>query len=318
MMLPVTPSPATISPLTEAELATADEVMRAAFAERASMRPGEAFRDRSMLRARLRLHPDGAVVAHVDGEVAGSALAMHWGSVAVFGPLSVRPDQQGRGIGRALLDGALERMAVWDAEHTGLFTWSESPGHLALYRAVGFWPRFLSLLMAKPLPADAAGEALTLGGLAEADRDAAVAACAELADALRPGLDLTAEVRGLAEHGWGDTVLLEGADGLDGFAVCHTGPGSEAGTGQCLAKFATVRQGPGAAERFGELFDACERFAAARGAYRLEVMADAGRVAVCRALLARGFAVAFQGVNLHRDAFEGYDAPDVWAVDDWR
>ena len=125
-------------------------------------------------------------------------------------------------------------------------------------------------------------------------------------------------MRGLPEHGWGDTVLLEGADGLDGFAVCHTGPGSEAGTGQCLAKFATVRPGPGAAERFGELFDACERFAASRGAYRLEAMADAGRVAVCRALLDRGFLVAFQGVNLHRDAFEGYDDPDVWAVDDWR
>jgi predicted N-acetyltransferase YhbS len=317
-MASVTRSPATISPLTEDELTAADEVMRAAFAERFAMRPGEAFRDQSMLRARLRLHPEGAVVAHVGGEVVGSALALHRGSVAVFGPLSVRPDQQGRGIGRALLAGALERMAVWDAEHTGLFTWSESPGHLALYRTAGFWPRFLSMLMAKPLPADAAGDVRTVGSLAGAELDAAVAACAELAQAVRPGLDLTADVLGLPRHGWGDTVLLDGDDGPEGFAVCHTGPGSEAGSGQCLAKFAAVRPGPGAAERFGALLEACERFAASRGAFRLEAMADAGRVGACRVLLDRGFVVAFQGVNLHRDALAGYDGPDIWAVDDWR
>lgn len=307
-------SPATISPLTEADLGAADDVMRQAFAERMGMRPGEAFRDRSMLRARLKLHPGGAVIAHVDGEVAGSALAMHWGSVAVFGPLSVRPDMQNRGVGRALLAGALARMAEWDAEHTGLFTWSESPGHLALYRAAGFWPRFLSLLMAKPLAARDAGEVRTVSALPEGEREAAVAACAELAGEVRPGLDLTAEVRGLPEHGFGDTVLLDG----DGFAVCHTGPGSEAGSGHCLVKFATVRSGPGARERFAELIAACERYAAAHEAFRIEAMMDAGRVGACRALLDRGYLVAFQGVNLHRDALAGYDGPDVWVADDWR
>jgi predicted N-acetyltransferase YhbS len=318
MMRPVNRSPATISPLTAADLDVADDVMRQAFAERASMRPGEAFRDRSMLRARLKLHPGGAVVAHMDGEVAGSALSMRWGSVAVFGPLSVRPDLQNLGVGRALLAGALARMAEWDAEHTGLFTWSESPGHLALYRAAGFWPRFLSLLMAKPLAARHAGEVRTVSALPESEREAAVAACAEIAGAVRPGLDLSTEIRGLPELGFGDTVLL-GADGdLEGFAVCHTGPGSEAGSGHCLAKFAAVRPGPGARERFGELIAACERYAAARGAFRIEAMIDAGRVGASRALLDRGFLVAFQGVNLHRDALEGYDGPDVWVADDWR
>jgi GNAT superfamily N-acetyltransferase len=311
-------SPARITPLTEADLNAADDVMRAAFAERMGMRPGEAFRDRSMLRARLKLHPAGAVVAHLDGEVAGSALAMNWGSVAVFGPLSVRPDLQNRGIGRALLAGALERMAVWDAEHTGLFTWSESPGHLALYSSERFWPRFLSLMMAKPLPADAAGECRTFDALPRAEREHAVAACGELSAAVRPGLDLSAEIRGLPEHGFGDTVLLGDAGALDGFAVCHTGAGSEAGTGHCLVKFAAVRPGPAVRERFGELLAACERFAAGREAFRIEAMVDAGRVGACRLLLDRDYVVAFQGVNMHRDARAGYDGPDDWVADDWR
>ena len=292
--------------------------MREAFAERIGAPPDRAFRDASMLRARLRLHPDGAVVAHQDGEVAGSALAMRWGRIGVFGPLSVRPDLQGRGLGRELLAAAMGRMAAWDLEHAGLFTWSDSPGHLALYRAAGFWPRFLALMMAKPLPADAPGAAQTVGGLAPAERDGAVTACAELAGAVRPGLDLSREVLGLAEHGFGDTVLLESDGALEGFAACHLGPGSEAGSRHCLIKFAAARPGSGAGDRFRALLECCERFATARGAFRLEAAADTGRIGASRALLDRGFAVAFQGVNLHRDALAGYDGPEDWVADDWR
>lgn len=292
--------------------------MREAFSDRAGMPEDRMFGDASMLRARWRLHPDGAVVARVDGEVAGSALSMRWGSVGVFGPLSVTASKQRTGVGRALLAATLERMDAWGLEHAGLFTWSDSPGHLALYRAAGFWPRHLALLMAKPLLADAAGHAHTVGGLTDAERPGAAGECAELAGEVRAGLDLTREVLGLPEHGFGDTVLLEGDGVLDGFATLHLGAGSEAGTGHCLVKFAAARPGAGAPERFAALLEACERFAAAHGAFRLEAMCDAGRVGACRALLDRGFVVAFQGVNLHRDARPGYDGPDDWVADDWR
>jgi hypothetical protein len=205
-----------------------------------------------------------------------------------------------------------------------LFTWSESPGHLALYGSVGFWPRFLALMMAKPLGSDDGGEARTVGSLRPGERETAVAACADLAGSIRPGLDLSADVRGLPEHGFGDTVLLGGygalggEGALDGFAVCHNGPSSEAGTGHCLVKFAAVRPGGGARERFDGLLAACERFAAGRGAFRIETMVDAGRVGACRALLDRDYVVAFQGVNMHRGAPAGYDGPDDWVADDWR
>jgi hypothetical protein len=145
-----------------------------------------------------------------------------------------------------------------------------------------------------------------------------VAACADLAGAVSPGLDLSREVRGVAEHGFGDTVLVDRDGALAGFAICYTGAGSEAGTGHCLVKFAAARPGPGAAERFDDLLAACERFAASRAAFRLETAVNAGRVAACRALLNRGFTVALQGVCLHRDALASYDGPDVWVADDWR
>jgi hypothetical protein len=47
-------------------------------------------------------------------------------------------------------------------------------------------------------------------------------------------------------QGLGDTVLLAEADRFAGFAVCHSGGGSEAGSGACYVKFGAVLPGEGA------------------------------------------------------------------------
>ncbi|MEU9046960.1 hypothetical protein AB0D63_35725 [Kitasatospora sp. NPDC048343] len=87
------------------------------------------------------------------------------------------------------------------------------------------------------------------------------------------GLDLTHEIAALHANQLGDTVLLPGDGGLDGFAVCHCGAGSEARPDVCFVKFGAVRPGTGCAARFDRLLDACEQLALDRGA---------GRVRPCR------------------------------------
>ncbi|HKA29445.1 MAG TPA: hypothetical protein VKH82_08725, partial [Candidatus Binatia bacterium] len=72
-----------------------------------------------------------------------------------------------------------------------------------------------------------------------------------------PGLDVTREIRNVVEHGLGDVVLTGAPDAPDGLAICHCGPGSEAGSGACFVKFGAVRPGAGGEERFGRLLDAC-------------------------------------------------------------
>lgn len=69
----------------------------------------------------------------------------------------------------------------------------------------------------------------------------------------------------MQKHGIGDTVLLDGGIGLDGFAVCRLGAGSAAGEGVCYVEFGAVRPGCIAADRFERLLGACEQFAVARG-----------------------------------------------------
>ena len=74
-------------------------------------------------------------------------------------------------------------------------------------------------------------------------------ACRALTDAVYEGLNLEREIMAAHAQGLGDTVLLPGESGLDGLAVCHCGPGSEAGADVCFIKFGAVRPGRQAGRR---------------------------------------------------------------------
>lgn len=106
-----------------------------------------------------------------------------------------------------------------------------------------------------------------------------------------------------------DTVLLAGESGLDGLAVCHCGPGSEAGTDVCFVKFGAVRPGRQAGDRFERLLDACEQLATERGLGQIEAGMSLARTDAYQRMVARGFRTGLQGVTMHRPNEPGYSHP---------
>ena len=127
-----------------------------------------------MVRSRLHAPHIRSFKASRNGELVGSAFLSRWGSLAVFGPLTVAPDAWGLGIGSQLLDACLDVGAEWDVTRIGLFTLPDSPKHLRLYRKHGFWPGSLTALTEKRV-APSAAELETLGGLDAHARAAAIA-----------------------------------------------------------------------------------------------------------------------------------------------
>ena len=253
----------------------------------------------------------------LDGELVGSAFVSRWGSFAVFGPLTVRPDMWDRGIGSRLWDACLPVVDGWGVAQTGLFTFPESTKHVHLYRKHGFWPRFLTALTEKPV-SGAATPVETVPGLGDSSRVEALEACREIADAIYPGLDLTGEIDAVAAQAAGATVLVRDGGDVAGFAVCHVGTGSEAVRGTCFVKFAAARPGGGAEGLLAGLLDACEAFAARRSATRLEVGVNLARDGAATVLAARGHRTFRQGVGMHRPNVEGFNRPDAFVLDDWR
>src|SRR4029077_11145228 len=91
-----------------------------------------------------------AFAADHDGALAGSNFATRWGSVAFFGPLSIRPDLWDSGIAQPLVAAACDAFDRWGVSHAGLFTFAHSAKHVHLYGKYGFHPRFLTAIMKLP------------------------------------------------------------------------------------------------------------------------------------------------------------------------
>lgn len=301
--------------LPDADVDLADRIFREAFGTFLGV---DMHDDTDLLRTRFRAPHTTALAAFAGGELAGSTLVTSWGSVGYLGPVSVAPDRWNAGIGTRLVAAATEVLAGRGTRHQGLFTFAHSPAHHRLYQRFGYWPRFLTVIMSRPVGGAEPVLGWRLGAAAPAARQALADGCAAVTDEILPGLDVRGEITAALDQGLGDVVLIGEPDTPRGFAICHTGPGTEAGSGSVYVKFAAVRPGPRVADAFGALLAACQGFAAGAGARRLTLGVNTARHDAYRHLLATGFRVETTGVTMHRPNEPGYDRADVYLLDDWR
>jgi GNAT superfamily N-acetyltransferase len=310
-----------VRPLREAELGEADAIYRRAFGTFLGLPDPAAFDgDAQVLRTRWSADPASAVALLEDGVLAGSNVVTRWGSVGLFGPLSVDPPRQGRGLAHALVEAALRLLEARPVSFRGLFTFAQSTRHVGLYQAHGYWPAGLLAVMAKDVRARAVAPPGTdvLSRLSPDAQAEALTACRELTESVFDGLDVTGEVLSVGEQGTGDTVLVRGGSRLAGVAVCHAGAGSEAGSGRAAVKFAAVRPGPGSRDRLATLLAAVEAWAAGAGAAVVSAGTGAGRVRAWETLRAAGYRPFLHGLAMHGERQAGYDREDVLVLDDWR
>ena len=252
--------------LRETDLPEAGRIVRLAFGTFLGIPdPENAFPDVDYVTTRWKADPEAAFAAEIDGRLVGSNFATGWGSVGFFGPLTVHPEFWNQGVGESLMEPVMERFARLRNTHNGLYTFPHSPKHLHLYQKFGFWPRFLTALMSLPVGEAATDSHRTRYSEAPPEQQESLRrACREVTDAIYEGLDAGREIRAAEEQRLGDTVLIWDGAKLAGLAVCHCGPGTEAGNGACYAKFGAVRPGPTAPGNFHRLLDGCLVLVASR------------------------------------------------------
>jgi len=325
----MTPPPSTITkpnldthvrPLQESELPAADHIMRLAFGTFLCLpEPTSFMGDAGYVHTRWKSNPDAAFAAEVNGKLVGSNFASNWGSVGFFGPLTVHPEYWDQGAAKLLMEPIMECFAKWGIKHAGLFTFAQSAKHVSLYQKFGFWPRFLTTIMFKPV--EQANDQLQwskFSDLSEGEQGSTLLACRQLTDAIYEGLDVTGEIQSVAMQGLGDTVLLWEDGKLVGLAVCHCGPGTEAGSDTCYIKFGAVRSGANAGQDFKRLLKACEKMAAEKGLQKIVAGVNTGRQEAYQHLLNSGFRTELQGVAMERPNEPGYNRAGIYLIDDWR
>lgn len=299
---------------TSADLPELDRIFRLAFGTFLQLPDPLSFAgDAEFVRNRWSADPSGALIAEVDGELAGSNFLTRWGSFGFFGPLTIRPDLWDRGVARALLAATVDRFSEWKLRRTGLYTFPHSTKHVGLYQKFGYWPNYLTMVMVRPVSPEA--PRIEFQRYSElANKPAALEEARELTGHIYNGLDVSREIETVFNRKLGDTLLIHSGSRLAGLAVCHTGAGTEAGSGTCYVKFGAASQ----PEDFLNLLQACEAFAHAAGAGRIRAGVNTGRAAAYRLMLDQGFRTANQGIVMETAPGTGYNRPDVFALDDWQ
>jgi len=319
-----------IRSLKEADLGEADRVSRLSFGTFLGLPdPMSFFGDADFIRTRFRADPSLSLAADVDGNFVGSNFIANWGSVGVFGPLTVHPDFWDKGIAKLLLDRTMEMFKELKTKHIGIFTFSNSPKHVHLYQKYDFWPRFLTAVMSKPTKAEYTMEdgqemiSWTKYSDMQKERPSEILDyCYSLTDSIYEGLDLKVEIQSVANQKLGDTILLTDnkRNKLLGLAVCHCGPKTEAGSNTCYVKFGSVTASEDRSEsaNFDEHIKCCEHFAVTQGLSKLAAGVNLGNLAAYRKMISKGFRTEFQGVMMTKNNDPGYHIEDVYAIDDWR
>jgi GNAT superfamily N-acetyltransferase len=311
--------------LRPSEADAADRLFRLAFGtflglpDPMSFRPGAAI-----FPHRLATYPDGAVAVYEDDELIGAAIANRWGQVGVIGPVVVAPSHWNRGVGRILVNRTVAQLEEWGCKSVRLATFPHSAGHLRFYQRYGFWPTWLSASMMLPVNAlEAPGKAIfrteLLSRLANSDASNIIASCAELSAQAEAGLDWTAECVHLLNSRAGDVVALIADERVVGFAICATGDGSEAGSGNCLIKAALVRDLAGdPVMTVGGLFAAVSAFASSLGLTNLIATVSTGNLATYRAMLANGFVAQIHQIVMSRSTAAKKSDSNIHVFEDLR
>ncbi|HUB96149.1 MAG TPA: GNAT family N-acetyltransferase [Stellaceae bacterium] len=306
-----------IRAMTAQDFDEADRVRRLAFGTYFQVPEPMQFGGDRSLQSRWNAYPGGGVVAVSGDRIVGMAFASELGSFGMLGPVAVLPEFWRQGVARQLMAAVVAIIDRWQCRLAGLFTFPQSAQHIRLYQQFGFWPRHLTPVMAKPVAAKAeiAGTMRVSG---DADRTVLMARCGALAGAIFPGLDLGREMEAVADGKQGDVIVLTEGSSVAAFAICHCGPGSEGGSAHCYVKFAFARPGTTGSDRLERLIQACESYAAARGAQSMSAGTSTGRHFAYRLLVGMGFRTQLTGIQMHRPWIEAYDRADVFALDDWR
>jgi GNAT superfamily N-acetyltransferase len=167
---------------------------------------------------------DGSMVwRDADGQMVGFNMVHRSGSEGWMGPLAVRPDRQGEGLGSTMVRTGIEWLRAQGATTIGLETMPRTVDNIGFYSRIGLVPGHLTVTLVRDAIRRPAGsvELLSSSGPAFAER---LEECRQLTDRVLPGVDFTRELALTRELEIGDTTLLREGPLLAGFALWHSTP----------------------------------------------------------------------------------------------
>jgi GNAT superfamily N-acetyltransferase len=184
------------------------------------------FLNPSIWRYALEDAADGAMIWRDERDhIAAFNMVHRSGAEGWMGPLAVRTEYQGSGMGKEIVQRGVEWLKSQRTAVIGLETMPRTMDNIGFYSRLGFLPGRLTITMTLDAQHSVDGARL-FGRLSSKARDDALGECRALVQGLLPGYDYSREITLTSDLAVGDTVLLYdgGGDRLVGFALAHTAP----------------------------------------------------------------------------------------------
>jgi len=182
------------------------------------------FLNPSIWRYALRDADEGAMVWRDERrQIAAFNIVHRSGAEGWMGPLAVRTDRQGTGIGKDIVGRGIDWLTAQGARVIGLETMPRTLDNIGFYSRMGFVPGRLTLTTTlEAVPAEQPAQ--LLGRRSPREKADLVDECRGLVQRLCPQYDYSRELLITDELGLGDTVLLFDGDDVAGYALTHTTP----------------------------------------------------------------------------------------------
>ncbi|MBK7905319.1 MAG: GNAT family N-acetyltransferase [Gemmatimonadetes bacterium] len=236
------------------------------------------------------------------GRIAAFNIAHASGTEGWMGPLAVREDLQGRGLGRTIVRAGIERLRAAGCTVIGLETMPRTMDNIGFYAGLGFTPGRLTLTLTVEATPLTDQRPPLLGAHALGERAAVIAECLTLTRAVRPGVDFTREIELTLRYGIGDVVLLRNDAGLlEGFALFHDVPLVEGRMKEEIRVLKCVLAEESMMARMAEALAAQARRS---GALRCAIRAQGEYTTAFRSLIARGARVRWTDLRMSLGGFE--------------
>lgn len=234
-----------------------------------------------------------------DDRIVAFNIAHASGGEGWMGPLAVRTDRQGAGLGQEIVLSAVSWLKQQEVTTLGLETMPRTVDNIGFYSQLGFLPGHLTVTVVGDVNRNGPAAITRLSELPSADRDSMIEACRVRLGESAPGYDFTKELRLTHEQGIGDTIVVA-SNVIHGFALWHSAPlveGRPAEELRVLKLFADSRH------TLGQLLAGLEECARQTGLPRIAIRCQTAFGQAYALLMRQGYRVRWTDLRMTLDQF---------------
>ena len=257
---------------------------------------------------------DGAMIwRDADGQMVAFNMVHQSGVEGWMGPLAVRPDRQGEGLGSTMVRLGIDWLKAQGARTIGLETMPRTVENIGFYSRLGLVPGPLTVTLVHDVArrAGAPPELLSASGHQLSHR---LDECRRVTAELAPGVDFSREITLTRDLGIGDTTLVRDGGELLAFALWHSTP---LAAGRAKDEVRVLKLVARSLPAFERLLDALHGTAAAERVGRIAIRCQTEYADAYLRLVEAGYRVHWTDLRMILREFPQHPSPKGVVLSNW-